>query len=656
MKRIICLLILLTPIAFAQVALGTPRYGSMSGGGIDIINNANLNVHVGVPILSKHGRGMDFSYMLGYDSSIWTKVTSGSTTTWQPISTYWGWEGETQAATGYIHYGHVLTRCYSDLLPGYVWYWRDTYDAYYDANGTPHSFNLEVYFCDDDQHSEGGTVTLSDGSGYTVTIDPTNGNTVKTAKGAIISPPTTTTFANGSVQDNNGNIINAAASGGTFTDTLGSTALTIAGSGTPASPKTYTYTDPSGTSRTITVNYSSLYVRTNFACTGVTDYGTNGTTTANLISSIALPNGTSYSFTYEDTPGYSGYVTGRIKQVTLPTGGTIQYVYSGGDTSKGIYCDDGSTSYLDRTTSDGTIYYRRSHVDALGHWQTTLIYPTSDQTVIHFQKVQSSTLFVETQREIWSGAPGTGVLKAKSISCYNTCVHGKGGTGLGDAVALPITVIDTDNYTDNARVSGTWRSFDTLGAPTQVNEYTFGSLSGARGSLVRYTTTTYTNLSNGAHVPSEVKVMEPSSPSDIQKAKTTYAYDAGTPTATSAVQHAAVGTVRGNVTSVTQWSDGGTDPVTALTYFDTGMVRSVTDPGGHTTNFDYTDNFSDAPAVHNTFAFVKTVTNHLSQVVSTSKYHWPSAALLRSTEQHGARPVRLCTVPKQLHGFTDMTR
>ena len=72
-------------------ATGTPPFGSF-GGGPDVINLANLNSHITVPVLHKPGRGMNFTYDLSYDSSVWYAVTSGSTTSWQPVSNF-GWAG-----------------------------------------------------------------------------------------------------------------------------------------------------------------------------------------------------------------------------------------------------------------------------------------------------------------------------------------------------------------------------------------------------------------------------------------------------------------------------------------------------------------------------------------------------------------------------------
>src|SRR5437763_16778075 len=89
-------------IASAQVPTGTPPLGSF-GGGPDVINLANLNSHIDIPVLRRPGRGTNFTYDLSYDSSVWYPVTSGGVTSWQPV-TNWGWRGQTESATGYISY------------------------------------------------------------------------------------------------------------------------------------------------------------------------------------------------------------------------------------------------------------------------------------------------------------------------------------------------------------------------------------------------------------------------------------------------------------------------------------------------------------------------------------------------------------------------
>ena len=77
-----------TSPASAQVATGTPPFGSF-GGGPDVINLANLNAHITIPVLHKAGRGTNFTYDLSFDSSVWYPVTSGGTTSWQAVGN-WG--------------------------------------------------------------------------------------------------------------------------------------------------------------------------------------------------------------------------------------------------------------------------------------------------------------------------------------------------------------------------------------------------------------------------------------------------------------------------------------------------------------------------------------------------------------------------------------
>ncbi len=92
MNRFLRVLLLICPLCFtvqvrAQVPTGTPAFGSFSEGP-DVINLANLNSHLTIPVLHKAGRGVNFSYDLTYDSSVWYRVGS----TWHPVVNF-GWSG-----------------------------------------------------------------------------------------------------------------------------------------------------------------------------------------------------------------------------------------------------------------------------------------------------------------------------------------------------------------------------------------------------------------------------------------------------------------------------------------------------------------------------------------------------------------------------------
>lgn len=98
-------------ITSAQVATGAPKFGSFGGGPFDSVNLGNLNAHFSIPVLNKSGRGVAFSYDLAYDSSVWTPAVVSGSTVWQPAPN-WGWQGQTEVATGYISYTPGTTRCW----------------------------------------------------------------------------------------------------------------------------------------------------------------------------------------------------------------------------------------------------------------------------------------------------------------------------------------------------------------------------------------------------------------------------------------------------------------------------------------------------------------------------------------------------------------
>jgi len=57
------------------------------------------------------------------------------------------------------------------------------------------------------------------------------------------------------------------------------------------------------------VSYVAYTVKTNFGCSGKSEYGP---TSNSLVDRITLPDGSFYQFHYEPTPGFTGDVTGTI--------------------------------------------------------------------------------------------------------------------------------------------------------------------------------------------------------------------------------------------------------------------------------------------------------------------------------------------------------
>src|SRR6202046_4999014 len=560
--------------SFAQVQTGTPPFGSYSGGP-DIINLGNLNAHLTVPIVQKAGRGTNFTYYLNLDSSVWYPVGSSGSQSWgiNGLSV----PGQFGNSVGRVYFSSVRVECpnpeYPPALPKMIpgFYFNNYH--YVDAYGVSHPFN-DILFENDGCQNTGPQGSLaSDGSGYTMLVDANGNVTVTPKSGGVWVPATASGTGAASMTDANGNQITEISTG-VITDTLGTTALTIAGS----SPTTFTYTAPSGASAVYSANYTSETVRTNFGCSGIAEFGP---TAESLLSSITLPDGTAYTFTSESPPGFSGDVTGRLASIKLPTGGTITYTYSGG--SGGITCADGSTATLTRATPDGTWTY--AHTESGTAWTTAITDPQSNKTTINFQGIY------ETERQVNQGAS---TLLKTTYTCYNG--NTTPSTCNSTAVTLPITRRTVFPQWPGGLQSRNDTFYDNVGLVTEKDEYAY--LSGPPGALPRKTLTAYAALGNGIlNKPSSVTVEDGSG---SVKAQTTYCYDeatpsgtancsaTGAPTATTGTpEHVAVTGSRGNLTTIASVVSGSTTLGRTYTYYDTGNVLKATDVNGAQTTYSY---------------------------------------------------------------------
>ena len=589
----------------AQVITGTPPFGTFGGGPADTINLANNNVHIAIPVVNKAGRGINFAYTLGYDSSVWYPTGSSGSQSWQPVQN-WGWIAQTEGATGSLDYG-LTTACYQVPYGYECTSFASGYD-YIDPFGAPHPIGLIVVSgsgnypvaCDGGAYqSPPLSCPALDGSGYALTVSGSNGSysySITAPSGNITIPPLNTNTGAAGKSDTNGNQISVSSSG-VFTDTLGQTALTIGGSGTPSSPNTFTYTAPSGANPAYTMKYASRTVRTNFGCSGISEFGP---TSENLVSEIDLPDvavnpSDKYTFTYEPTPGYSGDITGRLASVTLPTGGTISYQYSGGTGSNGsgIVCADGSAATVKRYTPDtGSNYWTYAHTESGTAWSTTITDPQGNQAVENFQGIY------QTEAQGYQGS----TLLSTTYTCYN----GSAAPCNSTAVTQPITQTtaylqwpgglesETNTLYDKEESSG--GTTTSYGLVTEKDEYAYGT--SGPGSLVRKTLITYASLGNNiVNRPASLTVEDGSG---NVKTQTSYCYDEGTPsgttlcaatgapTATSGTpQHVSVTGSRGNPTTIASLVSGSTTLGKTSTYYDTGNVNVATDVNGAQTTYSY---------------------------------------------------------------------
>jgi RHS repeat-associated protein len=517
---------------------------------------------------------------MNYDTSVWYPATTDGVKTWTHVYN-WGWRAQAEAVTGYLSFevssetfcttyecneigGHEVCE-YVDTGAK----WTDTDFVYHDAFGVPHYFSGSANFLNGTCGTANPSLqsAATDGSGYILDFNnPTTGTTITDRYGKVIVPPTNEGIAAGSFTDRNGNQVTAS-SAGVFTDTLGTTALTV--SGTPPSNTTFTYTAPSGANASYTMEYTEYTVKTNFGCSGIAEYTASDVP---LVTKIEVPDGTAYTFTYEETPGTPGDVTGRLASYTLPTGGTISYTYTG--SNNGIECADGSAAGLNRTINPG------------GEWQyvrstsptstTTVSDPStpSNQTVINFVGLY------ETERQIYQGST-SGTLLKTIYTCYNGATEPCNSTGVAAISQKTVTTQWPGTGGLESEVNAT---YNTYGLITEKDEYAYGT--GSPGAIQRKTLTAYASLGNGiVSMPATVTVEDGGS--NI-KSQTTYTYDQGSATATSGTpQHVAITGSRGNATTVSSLVGGTTSLSKTFTYYDTGNVQTATDVNGGQTTYTY---------------------------------------------------------------------
>lgn len=562
-------------------AIGVPPFASASSdGGPEIINRANLNVMIPIPIFHKAGRGLPTNYNLVYNGLVWYPSGPSGNQYWTPVPGS-GWQvpitpsgssafmSSTAATWPSVVGSLAVVNSYSYICSYSPWevYFNMSNFVYTDPSGTPHPFPNATLNIACNGTVTGNTTTSSDGSGYQLNTSTSNkytglGETVTTPSGTqmVLGSLTGLVAGTAMIMDTNGNQITEgtnSSGSATVTDTLGTTTITVTGgtdtNGTPPTTLTLAYTAPSGAGASYTIKWVSAYIRTNFGCSGI--HENNSNLWGPLISEIDLPDGTKYTFTYEPTPGYSSTTTGRIASMTLPTGGTISYVYSGG--SNGINCADGSTATLTRYTPDGTWTYAHSGAT------TTITVPQMPYDSASNQQVYTfNSSGRETQHKWYQGGASGGTL----LRTVNTT------WASNNTPATQITILE-----DNSTQSEVETTYDNYGNLQVMKEHDFGT--GAPGSVLR--TTNYTYLSASTYTNRNIvdRVTERAvvdSTGTVQYREDT-AYDGTTisPCPTGVPMHDDTGhgcsfATRGNPTSFTVYTNAAAPSggVTRNSYFD----------------------------------------------------------------------------------------
>ena len=317
-------------------ATGNPNFGVNYPIPDGYINVTNGNAHVTIPLgtFQQRGRLSPIKINLEYDSRIWQIIDNGGYS-WQPVNipnSMAGWRlttGLEQGTTANSEYFqespgnncYVLVGKTNVYETNFTEMW-DVYTAFQwtDSEGTVHIFNvqteqpLQVCTGDTSHTVPTGNGYAIDSSGYYVEITNTSQMTVYDSQGNEVYPQQT---------DPNGNSVSISANG-TVTDSMGRVLISTTTNGNTIQ---YNVLKEGGGTNTFTAATEPISLNTNFQQSAVSEF--NGSLTA--IQSLQLPDGSSYSFTY-DSGTY-----GEMESMTLPTGGAVSLGYTNYEDSYNNY-------------------------------------------------------------------------------------------------------------------------------------------------------------------------------------------------------------------------------------------------------------------------------------------------------------------------------
>jgi RHS repeat-associated protein len=679
---------LLAPVCFAQLptvtnATSTPIPGAghdYLGGPAETVNPANGSVSIRLPVILPPSRGITLPFSFAYDTSgvsfvglppphgygaaSWLTPSGVGSNPW----TAGGWNHSIPTISKSMLTWQTLvdggpTKITCKALVNFV---------FQDAGGNRHNLNLTNYSdpngtgqctinSNDWPRGFNGEVVLQGGEGpISAVLDPTWSTyaipSVVDADGVgygFGSHTGSGSWIAGGVSDRNGNYITINSTYPTFNyvDTLGRTVLQD--SGFAVSPETLTV---SGLGAPYTLTWTTLAQPT-FTTAITTVYGTctspaHTEGSVKAVSSITLPNGKSFTFTYD--PAYA-----RVNKITYPTGGYVRYVWGmnsqaeygestdqNGFQTCGMYYAD--PAITDRYVSfDGTTEVQHQHFVYTTTWPTGgNSYWTSKQTTITTYDLVRNT----NSQTVYSYSP---IQK-------NPQPNAETGNAPQIPVESSITYYDTNGsllktvskgwtnerllgaqYTTfpNGQASKTTWLYDTNEMQTEHDDYDFGNPSPPSTPL-RKTVTSYATSTNMAayHVvdkPSSVIVYDGS---NNKVAETDYTYDTPAGTVTSGIVGHGTGCNCGNLTVQKQWlNSSGSGLSTNFTNDDTGQRLTMTDPRGNQTTYSYTDSYSSGTPPGPTNAFLTTVTHPQTSGVNHVEhfaYAYSSGEVTSSTDQN----------------------
>src|SRR5579885_1357416 len=604
-------------------ATGNPSFSTQIPIENGFINVNNGEIHIEIPLAQHPQRGkLQLNERLIYDSRIW-KIISNGGYSWQPVNvpnSMGGWVfssglgtntithsidgGQTWCNPGNLIYGYYLSTQYDR------WVWAD-------PQGTSHTFYVSTYQyraettppCSSmPSNVSSASGYAADGSGYYIKLSNYTTAVIYDKQGkayypmaAGSSPPPNSVL----IADANGNYFSSDASGNLI-DSLNRTPVLVSTSGNHIYYDVLTY---GGARSRYTVTTETINYHTAFGEPAVTE--TSGSFTA--IQSIQLPDGSSYSFTYDSGIAAGNY--GELTSVTLPTGGVIQYGYTNfldsfQNQNRWLHTrikDGGTTTFTPATISNCSS-------SAGCQEKMTVTSPTGNDTVYIFSLdksgVENGSSWI-SEIDAYQGSAGSGTKLKAVISTY---IYGtdfyyrlqaqslNGGqpnqpTSTQIFYQYPSAQTAITTLSDVGLSTKTEADLVALGADiSAIKQWDYYSGSAPSSPTIE-TDYSYGYAVNGALLPTQVAVKNSSGGLISQ---TNYGYDETTGTGHAALvttsglsNHNTISGARGNLTTVSQQIDpSGATLSTEAAYDDAGTLLTQTDPNGTTTyGHDSTDTF-----------------------------------------------------------------
>jgi RHS repeat-associated protein len=556
---------------------GFNSYNPFDFGSFDSVNEDNGNLMVDIPIISYPQRGTlpDFRFIVQNTGWSWymtcSIVNNVQRCQWMPGNTGARYKGAYLAVdphlvvgTRYCGYNVCGSVCTHGCKNYYV----------IDASGGIHNLG----------NLPGSTYSESiDGSGFK--YYPLNGVTDRS--GTFVA------YRNDIIRDTAGNTITYNSTTGTWTDSVGRSIpdniLLSNSQGLLAGCTTKNFPVVNGGTAPVTICASNISYASQFVPDGFN--ATNNSGTLAMITSITLPNNTSWTFSYNSW--------GDLSQITTPTGGSISYTW------KNVSMASGAQEAFYRGIATRTANANDGTGNKVWTYSANLngtIYPgvtdpDGDMTVItsNYCGVSGGNQCAPMNTRFYTPS---GVLLKTLDTQY---------TSIEDPLDF-YDPIPSNQYILPTRTTTTWPSglvnqttltYDPggtfkdpncsacssypfpYGSIVQKQEYDYAS--GAPGPLLRQTNTQFQWQNSSTFLtanllsqPATITVYDSANNHCKGQAspcaQTNYAYDE--------TGNGSVCTTLpcGNLTSVTRWLNGGTSPKTQYVYNSNGMRTKMCDP------------------------------------------------------------------------------